>query len=741
MLKEFEPRLYQQTILYTATNYNTLVVLPTGMGKTGVALMLAAQRLKQYPDSKILVLAPTKPLVEQIKSFFQAHLDIPENKVVMFTGTIQSEKRSALWKEAQIIISTPQGLENDIINKKIEFKQVSLLIFDEAHRATGDYSYVWLAKQYNDKANFPRILALTASPGSDLEKINEICTNLHIEEIEVRTSEDPDVKPYIQNVNIKWLEVQLPDKFIEIKKFLDAALKSKLDEIKSYGYLSQLQVSRPTKTDILMVPGALHGYAAQGDRSPEVLRSMSLAAEAMKIYHALELVQSQGINCLYEYMTQLDKDALTSTTKAVKNLVRDINFRSALIKAKELNDIGVTHPKLEILKRTVEELIKKDEDLKIIIFSQYRDTVSRITEELRKIPKVKPEIFVGQAKKKNQGLSQKQQIELLDKFRNNDFNVLVSSSVGEEGLDIPAVEYVIFYEPVPSAIRSIQRRGRTGRLEKGNVIVLCAKGTIDESYRWSAHHKEKRMHTILKDFKNQFKLRKRAEPINRGPADQNLSIFTEPNIKLYVDYREKGNPVIKELIDKGVDVRLEKLNVGDYVASSRAGIEYKKVEDFVNSILDGRLLQQVKELKNAYERPLFIIEGEQDIFSIRNIHPNAIRGMLTTIAISYGIPILTTKTFKDTAALLQIIAQREQEECSSNFTPHGSNKPKTLRELQEYVVSALPGIGSGLAVPLLQQFKNIKGIINANEEELRSVDKIGEKKAREIKNIVDTDYQ
>ncbi len=729
MLKNFNPRLYQQTILHTAVNYNTLVVLPTGMGKTGVAVMLAAQRLKQYPNSKILVLAPTKPLVEQIKSFFQDHI---ETTVIMFTGQIKSEKRAELWKSNNIIISTPQGLENDIINQKIDLKDISLLIVDEAHRAIGDYSYVWIAKQYHQKALFLRILALTASPGSDIEKITEITQNLFVEEVEVRTSEDPDVKPYIQHVNIKWIDVQLPESFKEIKKFLDDSLKSKLEEIKKNGFLSQLQVIQPSKIEILKLQGMLHGYASSGEKSFEILKSMSLAAEAMKIFHALELIQSQGVESLHQYMDALEKQALTSSVKAVQNLVKDLNFRSALIKTKVLKDMNIVHPKMDILRAMIEKEIEEDINKKIIIFSQYRDTVTVITEHLKQIPNVKPEIFVGQAKRKGKGLSQKQQLELLQKFKDNSFNVLVSSSVGEEGLDIPAVDLVVFYEPVPSAIRHIQRRGRTGRLEKGRVVVLCAKGTIDEGYRWSAHHKEKRMHRILQDFKTKFK------PTKHVIKSQEL--IPESKLKIFCDHREKGNLVIKELIEQGINIKLEQLKVGDYIVSTRVGIEYKKVEDFVNSILDGRLLEQAKQLKINYERPLFIIEGEQDLYSVRNIHPNAIRGMLSTIAISYGIPVIRTKNYKDTASMMQVIAKREQEETNSIFMPHGSNKPKTLKEQQEYLVSALPGVGANLCQPLLFSFGSIKKIINASAEDLMRIDKIGEKKANDIKKLIDLEY-
>ena len=195
MIKNFTPRLYQETILATAAQKNTLVVLPTGMGKTNIFLMLAAQRLRQYPTSKILLIGPTKPLIEQYCNVFKGHFDIPEDELAIFTGLVAPKTREELWKKSIIIFSTPQGLENDIISNRVNLKEVSLLGVDEAHRAVGDYAYVFVAKQYVKRADYPRILALTASPGSDLEKISEVCKNLYIEDIEVRTEEDLDDKP------------------------------------------------------------------------------------------------------------------------------------------------------------------------------------------------------------------------------------------------------------------------------------------------------------------------------------------------------------------------------------------------------------------------------------------------------------------------------------------------------------------------------------------------------------------
>ncbi len=832
-LKDFTPRLYQETIFAAAINHNVLTVLPTGIGKTALAMMLASYRMHQYPNSKVLILTPTRPLCQQHYDTLIKHLDIDQNQIVFFTGHIKPEKREELWKSARVIISTPQGLTNDIISGKIKLADVSLMVFDECHRATGDYDYVWLAKQYDKTASHPRILGLTASPGSDLEKIAEICKNLYIEEIEVRTEDDPDVKPYIQDVEIKWLKVDLPDEFLQIRKFLDECFRSKLQEMKKLGYLNSAQIQHASKTELLGVQANLHGQIAQGDRTLELMKSVSLAAEAMKVQHALELVETQGIQQLLAYLERIESESLTSKVKAVQNLVRDINFRSALIKTRTLSEKNIEHPKLYLLKRLIKQEIDEKKEVKIIIFTQYRDTAVKIKQILDELELygITSKIFVGQQKKRETGLSQKEQSLMLSQFRNSEFNVIIMTSVGEEGLDIPQVDLVVFYEPVPSAIRTIQRKGRTGRQDSGRVIILMTKNTRDEAYRWSAHHKELRMYRTLTDLKKKLKLTRaqqhtladkneddstihnihhnshsrvydlrspspiknnslsayssNADTINHNnnvvillspqtsqieaiasKSESETPIVTLANLsstnnvaitdnailsppdkiqvtelKVYVDYREKANPVVKELLELGMNVKLETLSSGDYLVSGKAAIEFKKTEDFVNSIIDGRLLQQIKSMKEAYEKPLLIVEGEQDIYSVRNIHPNAIRGMLATIAVSYGIPILQTKNFKETASLIYFIAKREQEESIGDFSNHANRKPSTLAEQQEYFISSLPNLGLNIAKDLLKEFKTVKNIVNATSEELQKVDNLGEKKAAKLKDVFEREYE
>ncbi|PIO05583.1 hypothetical protein COT47_04150, partial [Candidatus Woesearchaeota archaeon CG08_land_8_20_14_0_20_43_7] len=595
--------------------------------------------------------------------------------------------------------------------------------------------------QYDSQAKYPRILALTASPGSDFQKISEVCSNLFINEVEIRTDKDPDVMPYVQPINVRWINVEFPTELNDVHKYLKDCYHSKIKEVSEHGYIKQMQVKDISKRELLGMQAGLHAQISRGNKEFEILKSVSLLAEALKVEHAIELVETQGINAAYSYMESMNSSAMTSKVKAVQNLARDLNFRSALIKARNLVEKNTEHPKMKKIKEIIETEITDDDNKKIIIFANFRDTAKHLEGELNKIEGVRAKLFVGQAKKNGSGLSQKEQKQILDDFRSGNHNILVATSVAEEGLDIPKVDLVCFYEPTPSSIRHIQRRGRTGRQKSGRVLVLVTKGTRDEGYRWSAHHKEKRMHRVLDEFKNKIKLHlHKNRKDNLQSSLSNFMKSVESEIRIIADYREKGSPVIKELVDGKIDMTLASMDVGDFMLSSRVGVEFKTVSDFVDSIVDGRLLDQAKKMKEHYERPLFVIEGEEDIYSQRNIHSNAIRGMISMITVSYGIPILFTKNFKDTAATLAMIAKREQDETSKEFNPHPMKKQSSFSLQQQYLISSIPGIGPTLARPILEKFGTIKSFVNASLEEIKEIDKIGDKKAETIKKLLEREY-
>ena len=218
-------------------------------------------------------------------------------------------------------------------------------------------------------------------------------------------------------------------------------------------------------------------------------------------------------------------------------------------------------------------------------------------------------------------------------------------------------------------------------------------------------------------------------------------------VKIIVDHRE-SKEIIRELIKQDLDVEVKQLNTADIVLQTRdlnnniktIGIERKTQSDFINSIIDKRIINQLIVLKENFEIPLLIIEGIDNIYTLRNMHPNAIRGMLSSIAIDYQIPIIHTRGYRDTAALVHIISKR-LEKSRKPISLLKQRKPLTLKEKQELIIETFPGIGPSLAKSLLKEFKTVKKIINASEKNLQKVEKLGPKKASEIKKVIEEEYQ
>lgn len=723
---QFTPRTYQEEILSTAKLHNTLVVIPTGLGKTAIAMLLAQHRITQYPQSKILILAPTKPLVEQHYQSFQENLPDAQSLGVVLTGRTKPQKRAEEFAQATYIFSTPQTIENDLLGGRIELTDVSLLVLDEAHRATGEYSYVQIAKKYVQQAKHERILALTASPGSKKEVIEEVVANCYIEKIEVRSAEDPGVAEYVQEMDVQHVEVHLPEELKQLKRQLDRVIDTKKKHVESLGIVTNLGT---TKGELLRAQRQLQGFIRSGDPEPEVWTSISVLAEILKAEHALELLETQGLLALSKYLSSLQKQADKGQSKAVKNLLSDPDFKHFIEQAKLLRERGVEHPKLLRAVSIAKLELAKNPDAKLIIFNQYRDAASALKSMLGE----KARLFVGQQKKGATGLSQKEQKAMLQEFREGAFPVLVATAVGEEGLDIPSVDLVLFYEPVASAVRTIQRRGRTGRHSTGRVQVLVTQDTRDVAYRWSAHHKEKRMYRNLKKLANDI--------TPRSNEQRGLDDFAEEveSVRVVADTREKSGGVLKALRDMpGVELQLKSLSVGDYVLSKRVCVEFKYASDFVDSLLDGRLFSQLRELVN-YQRPVMIIQGS-DWYSQRNIHPNAIRGALSAIAVSFGVPVIVSQNDQDTAELLKTIAERENK-GGMDAAEFVSSRSETPDQQLASLVAGIPAVGPVLAVRLLAHFGSLKKLVMASEKDLQAVEGVGKKKAKEIFGFFEQRYE
>ncbi len=488
-------RAYQLALAGKALEKSSLVVLPTGLGKTIIALLVMAGRLKD--GKKILMLSPTKPLVEQHAAFLRRALAIGPERVAVFTGSVPPESREMIWNNSSVIVSTPQVIENDVLMKRFDLKDVSLIVFDEAHRATGDYAYVYIAKKYREQSPDPLVLGITASPGSTPEKINEVRQNLFIEHVELKTENDPDVSPYIYEKDVEWARVDVPDKAAEIKILLDSLMDDRLNRLRGVGVFTGSHVN---KRELLMLQAKLQASIAKGG-SPESYRAVSLLAEIMKIEHAVDLIQTQGVVPLKKYFDRLREEAGSrGGSKATKRLMQDARLLGAIRVAGMADEVN---PKTEKVKEIVKEQLARNPSSRIIVFTNFRDTAEFVSRELAAVEGARPVRFVGQASKLNdKGLTQKKQVEILNAFRAGEFNVLIATSVAEEGLDIPSTDLVVFYEPVPSEIRSIQRRGRTGRNAVGRVVVLMSRGTRDEGTYRASQAKERKMYRTMNSMKD-----------------------------------------------------------------------------------------------------------------------------------------------------------------------------------------------------------------------------------------------
>lgn len=712
---EIESRAYQEVIAASALGENTLVVLPTGLGKTVIAAMVAA---KKAEEGKVLFLAPTKPLVEQHIDTFDDFIDVDRDEMYVMTGDTRPDKRYELWEEKRIFFATPQVVENDLIANEIPTEEFSLTIFDEAHRATGEYSYVFInQKMHSNK------LALTASPGGSKEKIMEVAENLDITNFEVRTEDDPDVEPYIQKKEVNWTHVSLDDKFEDAKKNLEKGYRDQLKELKKLGQISS--TNNVHKGDLLKARGKISSQLSNSD-DPELYSAISRVATALKIQQALELLETQGISQCYNYMEKLKDD----DSKAAGRALNNDNIQKAKSMIEYLKKNGEEHPKLDKLRDIIGDM---EDDEKALVFTQYRDSTEKIAEELNTegLNAVK---FIGQQGDK--GMSQTKQSEVLQAFEDGKFNVVVSTSIGEEGLDIPAVDYVIFYEPVPSGIRDIQRAGRTGRQEEGTVYVLIAEDTRDEGHFWSAHHKKKNMNKVLNELKNENTMENKNKEGQKTLDGFNKSEDKEDEIIVIADDRE--NSVAKKLSKMDITVRKNRLDVADFLVSERTAVERKSASDFVDSLVDQRLFSQMPDLQQ-FENPVIIIEGD-DLYSHRQIHPNAIRGALASIAIDHGIPILWTDNEENTADMLETLAKREQEENDRTVSIRGTRSIKSEKELQQFVVAGLPDVNTKLAERLLEELGSIQAVFTASNSELMEVEGIGEKTANNIRTLIQRDY-
>lgn len=457
-----EKRDYQVNLAEQAVRENCVVVLPTGLGKTAVALHVISEFLSRGAGG-VLFLAPTRVLVNQHHGFLMESLTLDDISLV--TGEDSVQKRTRLWNGGSVVCATPEIAKNDLDRQIVTPSQFSLVIFDEVHRAVGDYAYSGIAQRFAHTG--ARILGMTATLPSEKDKATEILTRLRIASVAQRTEESPDVKPYTQQTDTQWINVELPPEMKAIQRLVKLALAER------YGTLRKNGIRLAEQQQSLSALLRIRQFVLNQNR-----RSAKPLFTAIRIHYALNILEAHGITPFLRFCDR----ARAKKGAGVRELFEDDpNFTRAVQLANEARSKGIEHSKIPKLKEVIESVPGK-----ALVFSSYRDSVDVIYGKLAEMG-IPTGILIGKAGET--GLKQKKQIETVQKFRDGAIRVLVATRVGEEGLDISEVNQVIFYDNVPSSIRFIQRRGRTGRKDTGKLTVLIARDTIDETYYWIGRRK------------------------------------------------------------------------------------------------------------------------------------------------------------------------------------------------------------------------------------------------------------
>lgn len=493
-------RDYQFSIVRNGLFNNLLVALPTGLGKTCIAATIMLNFFRWTKNAKIIFVAPTKPLVaQQVDACFNI-VGIPKSQTTMLTGEQVPALRAEEWEDKRVFFMTPQTLDNDLASGIADPKKIALLVVDEAHRATGNYAYVKVVKFIRRFNKSFRILALTATPGASVEAVQEVIDNLEISKVEIRTEESIDIQQYVHQRNIEQILLDPSDEIMLIKEHFAKALQPLVNQLCSLN--AYYNKDPMALTPFGLVQARKKWFMSDAGRTASMgVKGMANALFQIlaSIAHSIKLLNFHGISPFYSTIKEFRQsvEEAGKPSKYKNMIVQHPDFKKMMdrISSWIRNDDFVGHPKLTYLCDTIlnhfldagEGRLGDDappSSTRVIVFSEFRDSAEDIARVLNKHgPMIRATVFVGQQdSKRSEGMNQAKQLETLRKFKAGVFNVIVATSIGEEGLDIGQVDLIVCYDASGSPIRMLQRMGRTGRKRAGKIVLLLMKGKEEESF-------------------------------------------------------------------------------------------------------------------------------------------------------------------------------------------------------------------------------------------------------------------
>jgi ERCC4-related helicase len=509
--RDYPERPYQLAIVQTALFHNTLVSLPTGLGKTFIAAVVMHNYRRWFPDGTVVFMAPTKPLVTQQVEACHKIVGIPPSDTAQLLGAVSVKARVEAWGHRPVVYCTPQTFANDLKNGRVDPRKVVLIVFDEAHRATGNYAYCSVVQEMDKVNTRYRVLALSATPGKDLERVQGVIDALHISAIEARSDGDPDVAKFTFGKTIDKITVNLShdlNRFVDI--FADV-LRPVSDRLAKMGIIP---VADPKKLSTMMLVASMNNARANPGKFPAIPEHawpdvMGSIAVLQRLCPAMKELSLRGTLAFWRSIQKFAKEA--NDTRAKRAVLALPAWQTMVTELARLEETGehVLHPKLIKLGDTLREHFQRHSAAggaaffraddrqssepvpstsRVIVFTETRNSVAELLKYLKEYCArwCKCAAFVGQAGAKKSagsedaastGQSQREQAEVVANFRAGKINTLIATCIGEEGLDIGEVGLIVLFDASGSPIRTVQRIGRTGRQKAGEIVALVTPGS------------------------------------------------------------------------------------------------------------------------------------------------------------------------------------------------------------------------------------------------------------------------
>ena len=469
--KNFPRRDYQFEIAQTAIEYNTLVSLPTGLGKTHIAAVVMYNFWRWFaPAGKVVFCAPTVPLVRQQVEACYSITGIPASDTCVMTGkSMKPSDRRQFWKEKRVFYCTPQTIQKDLeacikeaeetgeTGRSTFASQIVCLVLDEAHRATGKYAFVKVIELLESIGAKFRIVGLSATPGTSIKSVQSVLEILRATKVQVRTEDDESVRRYLHEKQEEVVICPKTNVQNDVERQLTNLLCPILNKLRDYGVFRKDGNSTITPFLIYQEQEWYGGLVRQG-------RATGFAYPLYGAAHKLATTRANVRQSMQVVQRNLREIQSSAKHTELKKLVGSDEFQSLLaLVTKSTSEDNQVDAKLVKLKEELAFHFEKKraigESSKAIVFVNSRDTVQAIVEYLRKYqPLILPRHFIGQSSgaKKNSsksngtdistlnarldGMAQKEQEQVIMQFKEGIYNVLVCTSIGEEGLDIGEVE-------------------------------------------------------------------------------------------------------------------------------------------------------------------------------------------------------------------------------------------------------------------------------------------------------------